>query len=83
MAVLELKNVKKVYKMPGGGTFQALKGISASFEEGELVSIVGESGSGKSTLMNLIGGLDSDFEGNSRQKGSRTFDSSRFRRTYA
>ena len=63
MAVLELKNVKKVYKMPGGGTFQALKGISASFEEGELVSIVGESGSGKSTLMNLIGGLDSDFEG--------------------
>lgn len=33
MAVLELKNVKKVYKMPGGGTFQALKGISASFEE--------------------------------------------------
>ena len=25
MAVLELKNVKKVYKMPGGGTFQALK----------------------------------------------------------
>ncbi len=63
MAVLELKDVKKVYKMPGGGTFQALKGINASFEEGELVSIVGESGSGKSTLMNLIGGLDSDFEG--------------------
>ena len=29
MAVLELKNVKKVYKMPGGGTFQAFKRESA------------------------------------------------------
>lgn len=63
MPVLELKNVKKFYKMPGGGTFEALKGVSAQFNAGEMVAIVGESGSGKSTLMNTIGGLDSDFEG--------------------
>ena len=63
MPVLELKNVKKFYKMPGGGRFEALHGVSAKFNAGEMVAIVGESGSGKSTLMNTIGGLDSDFEG--------------------
>lgn len=60
---MELKQVNKSYKINGGETFQALKDINLSFEKGELVSIIGESGSGKSTLMNLIGGLDSDFQG--------------------
>lgn len=63
MPVMELKHVNKSYKISGGETFQALKDVNLSFEKGELVSIIGESGSGKSTLMNLIGGLDSDFQG--------------------
>ena len=63
MTVLELKGVKKYYKMPGGGQYEALRGVNAKFAAGEMVAIVGESGSGKSTLMNTIGGLDSDFEG--------------------
>ncbi|MEK6190514.1 MAG: ATP-binding cassette domain-containing protein [Carnobacterium alterfunditum] len=63
MPVMELKQVNKSYKVNGGETFQALKDVDLSFEKGELISIIGESGSGKSTLMNLIGGLDSDFQG--------------------
>lgn len=63
MPVMKLKHVNKSYKINGGETFQALKDVNLSFEKGELVSIIGESGSGKSTLMNLIGGLDSDFQG--------------------
>ena len=62
MAELEIKNVIKEYSI-GKMKFRALEDINLSFEKGELVSIMGESGSGKSTLMNLIGGLDSDYEG--------------------
>lgn len=61
--LLELKKVKKSYKLAANNKFEALKGINISFDKGELVSVIGESGSGKSTLMNLIGGLDLDFTG--------------------
>lgn len=63
MSFLELKHISKCYQMSNAQSFQALKDINISFEKGELVSVIGESGSGKSTIMNLIGGLDSKFEG--------------------
>ena len=63
MKELELINVYKDYKLANKEKFNALNDINVSFDKGELVSIIGESGSGKSTLMNLIGGLDSDFQG--------------------
>ncbi len=55
--MLKLINVTKTYHM-GKQTYEALKGITISVEEGEVVSIVGPSGSGKTTLMNIIGLLD-------------------------
>ena len=64
MKTLEIKNVFKDYKIGKNQKFNALNDINVSFDKGELVSIIGESGSGKSTLMNLIGGLDSDYQGN-------------------
>ena len=63
MAELSIRGVNKFYKLGNKSTFQALNDINLDFENGELVSIIGESGSGKSTLMNIIGGLDSDYEG--------------------
>ena len=63
MKELELQHVYKDYKLDNKEKFNALNDINISFEKGELVSIIGESGSGKSTLMNLIGGLDSDYQG--------------------
>lgn len=63
MALLELKNINKYYRLKDNDKFHVLNDINISFNAGELVSIIGESGSGKSTLMNLIGGLDSDFSG--------------------
>ncbi len=63
MKEIEIKHVYKHYPVGNKEKFTALTDINVCFKKGELVSIVGESGSGKSTLMNLIGGLDSQFEG--------------------
>ena len=63
MAFLEVNNLNKYYPITDSERFHALKDVQLSFERGELVSIIGESGSGKSTLMNLLGGLDSQFDG--------------------
>jgi len=55
MALLEIKNVSKLYS---GGTVKALNDVSISVEKGEWVAIMGPSGSGKSTMMNIIGCMD-------------------------
>lgn len=45
MAILEVKNLKKIYSSRlGGNQVQALSNISFSVEEGEYVAIMGESG---------------------------------------
>ena len=63
MSLLKLTDVKKTYTVDKGVEQQVLKGINLSFEAGEFVSILGESGCGKSTLMNIIGGMDTHYEG--------------------
>lgn len=63
MKLLEIKHLSKAYKLAGNEKVPVLRDLNGSFESGEFVSILGESGSGKSTLMNIIGGMDSDYEG--------------------
>ena len=42
---------------------EILKGIDLEIAAGDFVSLVGRSGCGKSTLLNIVGGLDSGYEG--------------------
>ena len=64
MAVLEVKNLKKIYRPRfGGNQVQALSRVNFSVEEGEYVAIMGESGSGKTTLLNIMAALDKPTEG--------------------
>lgn len=62
MALIELKNVSRVYKS-GEHEQKALNEVNLNLEEGKFVVILGPSGAGKSTLLNLLGGLDSPTSG--------------------
>lgn len=64
MALLEVKNVKKIYTTRlGGNKVQALDNVNFSVEQGEYVAIMGESGSGKTTLLNIMASLDKPTSG--------------------
>jgi branched-chain amino acid transport system ATP-binding protein len=58
MPMLEVHNVHTYY-----GNIHALKGISITVEEGEIVTLIGGNGAGKSTTLKTISGLMRPREG--------------------
>lgn len=58
MALLEVNDVHSFY-----GNIHALKGISFTVEEGEIVSLIGSNGAGKSTTLRTITGLMAPRQG--------------------
>lgn len=54
---IELRDVRKVHLLPGGGFLTVLAGVDLNLESGRSAILRGESGSGKSTLLNIMGGL--------------------------
>ncbi len=64
MALLELEDVHTFY-----GNIEALKGVSITVEEGEIVTLIGSNGAGKSTTLRSISGLTPPRQGSVRFKG--------------
>ncbi|MGJ5674323.1 MAG: nitrate ABC transporter ATP-binding protein [Nostochopsis sp.] len=55
---VEIDHVDRVFSLPNGGNYIALKNIELKIRQGEFISLIGHSGCGKSTLLNIIAGLD-------------------------
>ncbi len=56
-AIVEAQSVEKRYDT-GKVQVQALRDVTFSVAQGEMVAIMGPSGSGKTTLLNCLSGLD-------------------------
>lgn len=60
--MIALKSIQKVYNSKKSNEYEALKGISLSVADGEMIAIIGKSGAGKSTLLHILACID-NYEG--------------------
>ncbi len=73
MALLEVQNVSKSYRLPGQKRIPVLEDVSLSVMPGEHVAVIGRSGAGKTTLLNILGGLDCPASGDVKLDGVSLF----------
>lgn len=66
--MIKLNGITKSFKI-NRQDFTVLKNVNLEINSGEFVGILGRSGSGKSTLLNLIGFLDTRFQGSYEFEG--------------
>jgi branched-chain amino acid transport system ATP-binding protein len=64
VALLEIEDVHTFY-----GNIEALKGVSLTVEEGEIVTLIGSNGAGKSTTLLSVAGLVPARSGRIRYRG--------------
>ena len=66
MTLLEVDNIHTYY-----GNIHALRGVSLTVDEGEIVTLIGANGAGKSTTLRTISGLLRPRQGSVRLQGDR------------
>ena len=80
MAYIEMKRCYKRYQV-GDTEIVANRDVNFEIEKGELVIILGASGAGKSTVLNLLGGMDTNDEGEIWIDGANIADYNSHQRT--
>lgn len=61
--IVEVEGLSKTYHSIDGEVL-SIEDFSLEVKEGEFISILGSSGCGKSTILNIISGLDKNYNGN-------------------
>ena len=61
--LIEISDLNKKFILENNKNIELIKNLSFKLKMNSKVSITGPSGSGKTTLLNIIGLLDSDFDG--------------------
>jgi branched-chain amino acid transport system ATP-binding protein len=64
MAMLEVENIHTYY-----GNIHALKGVSLTVDQGEIVTLIGGNGAGKTTTLRTITGIMKPLEGHVKLEG--------------
>jgi putative ABC transport system ATP-binding protein len=71
--LLELRDLRKHYRVGGGEPTRAVDGVSLTVAAGEFVAMYGPSGSGKTTLLEIIAGICKPDSGTVLVKGRDVF----------
>jgi putative ABC transport system ATP-binding protein len=74
--VLELRDLRKHYRLGDGEPIRAVDGVSMTVAAGEFVALYGPSGSGKTTLLELIEGISWPDSGTVLVRGRDVFEMS-------
>ena len=69
---IEINNLIKKYNLLNNNELLIFENLNFSITKNSITSIVGSSGCGKSTLLNILGLLDSNFEGQFLFEGKAT-----------
>ncbi|TCL08665.1 ABC-2 type transport system ATP-binding protein [Shimia isoporae] len=64
-SIVDIRDLRKIYD----GGFEALKGVSLSIEEGEILALLGPNGAGKTTLISTICGITNPSSGHVKVGG--------------
>ncbi len=67
--VIEVRDLQKSFRLPGGRVLEVLRGVSFDVCGGEFVGVVGRNGSGKSTLLKVLSSIYRADSGSVRVAG--------------